>query len=69
MKKDVSKLGSVLTKCEQQYIQGGANEFYCTCNGTYVGTASSALGCAALCSQCIENGGCAEEAPSSLGNP
>lgn len=50
-----------LSNSELKQISGASGEFNCYCNGHYTGTSSSASGCAALCSACVDNGGCQEQ--------
>jgi len=50
------KNAKILSKVEQKSILGGTVN--CKCNGTPLGTASDSSGCAALCQQCVSNGGC-----------
>lgn len=67
MKKQILNLGKSLNKTEQKEINGGkvflspGETYNCKCNGHKLGTASSPLGCAIKCSNCVSNGGCAEQ--------
>lgn len=50
-----------LTVNELKSIKGGnldPGDYNCVCNGHDIGSASSPSGCAALCYQCVSNGGC-----------